>query len=74
MKLAIAIAPLAPWGMAMGANQIATGTMTQIAEKMARHGTAPSSRAGVVVTVVAGMSVALMRPSLSSLKATDCGH
>src|SRR5438105_14081067 len=52
----------------MGANQIATGTITQIAEKIARHGTARSSRAGVAVTVVAVMSVALMRPSLSSLK------
>src|SRR5437588_6807089 len=52
----------------MGANQIATGTITQIAEKIARHGIARSSRAGVAVTVVAVMSVALMRPSLSSLK------
>src|SRR5690242_15497306 len=67
MKLEIAIAPWAACGMPRGANQSATGTTTQITEKMACHGRVDCS-ALAVPGMVAVTSVALMKPSLRWLR------
>ena len=61
MKLVIAIAAFAGWGIATGANQIATGTTRQITEKIGRQGM-ERSFAGVAGRA-AVISVALMRTS-----------